>query len=549
MIGAKMIKQVTYPNIQQLILFGGGSTLMNVAEYFLEQGCKVSVFTATRHAEELVRGRNGTLSVELKLLGIPLVITDDINQCPELFDEINEHTMGIGFGEAWSFSNDIIEAFDRIRLLDFMGIPLPRYRGGAHYTWMIQREERRGGFHLQLINEEMVQGEYDSGELIYSEPFIFPKDVKIPEDYFESAQHAELAFMKRFHKKIQDQVTFECQLPEASESLYFPRLNAKIHAWIDWHWNSQSIVQFIDSFDHPYNGAQSFWNNQIILLQDVALDHSEGRFHPYQSGLVTRILLNENGIDVNSISVITVDGLLIINKIKNEEGVDLSREIKVGDRFYTPMEKIMDAKTKRISYGADSCQPNIKHHERSSSALDSPFDNLKLSGKKINLRPISMDDCSQRYLAWLQDAAVNQYLETRWMEQSIDSIRGFVSNIRESDNQFLFAIIDNISGSHLGNIKIGPINDLHKNTEISYFIGDQSFWGKGIATEAIQLISNFSLQKGDIDYILAGVYESNIASIKALEKSGYTLQGRLIKQLVGPNGREDHLFYGLNADR
>ena len=31
---------------------------------------------------------------------------------------------------------------------------------------------------------------------------------------------------------------------------------------------------------------------------------------------------------------------------------------------------------------------------------------------------------------------------------------------------------------HIGNIKIGPIDVNNKSAELSYLIGDKSFWGK-----------------------------------------------------------------------
>ena len=39
---------------------------------------------------------------------------------------------------------------------------------------------------------------------------------------------------------------------------------------------------------------------------------------------------------------------------------------------------------------------------------------------------------------------------------------------------------------HIGNIKLGPINWIHRYGDISLLIGDKDYWGKGIATEAIR---------------------------------------------------------------
>ena len=79
---------------------------------------------------------------------------------------------------------------------------------------------------------------------------------------------------------------------------------------------------------------------------------------------------------------------------------------------------------------------------------------------------------------------------------------------------------------------------------ISYFIGEKDRWGKGYATEAIGLVTRFAFETCKLHYIMAGIYASNISSIKALQKSGFVEQGRLIGQLIGADGWEDHVLMG-----
>lgn len=145
--------------------------------------------------------------------------------------------------------------------------------------------------------------------------------------------------------------------------------------------------------------------------------------------------------------------------------------------------------------------------------------NQELHGEKIMLRMVELEDCSYKYLDWLNDKDVNQYLETRWEEQTIDKIKDFVKSIRESNHSYLFAII--YQDQHIGNIKIGPIHPIYKYADISYFIGEKSAWGKGIATESISLITKFAFEILGINRVQAGAFAPNVGSQKALEKNGY----------------------------
>lgn len=69
------------------------------------------------------------------------------------------------------------------------------------------------------------------------------------------------------------------------------------------------------------------------------------------------------------------------------------------------------------------------------------------------------------------------------------------------------------------------INPHHHYSEMSYFIGDEKYHGKGIATKAIELVLDFAFKKLGVHRIQASFYEENIATKKALEKAGYVYEG------------------------
>jgi RimJ/RimL family protein N-acetyltransferase len=49
----------------------------------------------------------------------------------------------------------------------------------------------------------------------------------------------------------------------------------------------------------------------------------------------------------------------------------------------------------------------------------------------------------------------------------------------------------------------------------------EPFWGKGIATEAVKLYTDYIFEKFDIQRIFAQVYDFNGESMHVLEKAGY----------------------------
>jgi RimJ/RimL family protein N-acetyltransferase len=167
-----------------------------------------------------------------------------------------------------------------------------------------------------------------------------------------------------------------------------------------------------------------------------------------------------------------------------------------------------------------------------------------LRGGGVSLRLATLEDCTARYESWLADPIVNQYLETRWRPQPLGGIREFVAGMLESADSYLFAIVENASGTHIGNIKVGPIAWNHLYADVSYFIGERACWGKGYATEAIRLVTGFAFQRLGLHRLQAGLYAGNGASGRALEKAGYRREAIFKSQLKNATGAwEDHHWF------
>lgn len=171
----------------------------------------------------------------------------------------------------------------------------------------------------------------------------------------------------------------------------------------------------------------------------------------------------------------------------------------------------------------------------------------KLHGEMISLRQIELKDCTYTYVGWLNDPDVNHYLETRWEIQTLDSVKSFVESQMANDHSVLFAITTILDGRHIGNIKIGPINRYHNHADISYFIGEKSYWNRGIATEAINLVSEFGFCELGLHRVEAGVYAKAIGSWKALERNGFSREAVFREQVKSDREYMDIYRYGLLA--
>lgn len=170
-----------------------------------------------------------------------------------------------------------------------------------------------------------------------------------------------------------------------------------------------------------------------------------------------------------------------------------------------------------------------------------------MSGSNIYLRQLTLDDVSQKYLTWMNDEDVNMYLESRWSSHSINSLRQFVETMVKSSNNYLFGIFTKDDDKHIGNIKIGPINQIHRFASIRLFIGDKNYWGKGIATSAIKQITDFAFNEINLHKVTAGMYESNTGSFNAFMKNGFVKVGVYTKHLFsGGNYQNEIILEKIN---
>jgi len=86
-----------------------------------------------------------------------------------------------------------------------------------------------------------------------------------------------------------------------------------------------------------------------------------------------------------------------------------------------------------------------------------------------------------------------------------------------------------------GSIGLVLQKDVYRlSAETGYWIGEP-FWGKGLATQAVQLIANYGFEELNLARIFTGVFGFNRASQRVLEKAGFLMEG-ISRNAVYKNG-------------
>jgi RimJ/RimL family protein N-acetyltransferase len=174
---------------------------------------------------------------------------------------------------------------------------------------------------------------------------------------------------------------------------------------------------------------------------------------------------------------------------------------------------------------------------------------MGFTSQRLHFRELRPEDVSADYTAWLNDPEINRFLETRFSPQDETSIRAFVASQAASPDAFLLRVGLRDCETHIGNIKLGPINRSHASAQISLLIGSRSHHGQGYATEAINAVTAWGFAEHGLARIEAGCYAENLGSLRAFLKAGYTVEGfRRAAVITTSNTRSGAFWFARLVD-
>ena len=163
---------------------------------------------------------------------------------------------------------------------------------------------------------------------------------------------------------------------------------------------------------------------------------------------------------------------------------------------------------------------------------------------KVFLRPLKEEDVNENYLSWFKDKQVTKFLWVDGDSLTVEIVKNYIKQGYDTKSYFMYAICLKENGKHIGNLKIGPIDYKHACSDLVTVIGDRTQWGKGLATEAIQLGIKLAFEKYNMRKLSAGMISGNIGSIKAYTKAGFIIEGSLKDQYVVNNEYQDKVMVG-----
>jgi len=170
---------------------------------------------------------------------------------------------------------------------------------------------------------------------------------------------------------------------------------------------------------------------------------------------------------------------------------------------------------------------------------------LKLQGNNIYLAALERQDCKNIYEDNEYDFtnAVEPILFGYSIENSDEWFDEIQKLLKENVNIRLGIFLNN--GTVIGDVALQSIDNINRSCSIGIGIAKIENRCKGYGTEAIRLILNYGFDNVGMERITASTLEINIPAQKALEKLGFTLEGRGRKAVYFRGERYDSMHFGL----
>lgn len=167
---------------------------------------------------------------------------------------------------------------------------------------------------------------------------------------------------------------------------------------------------------------------------------------------------------------------------------------------------------------------------------------LRIEGERIYLRPITIED-TECVIRWRNDKKVVENFIYRKNISKEEHLNWFHNKVQTGD-VIQFIICDKKTDKALGSIYLQNFNVESRQAEEGIFLGEEEAYGRGIGTEAAELVLKYAFESLKLHKLTARVLSYNQGSRKMHEKAGYVMESYLKDELYLDGKYEDLIFYG-----
>lgn len=115
----------------------------------------------------------------------------------------------------------------------------------------------------------------------------------------------------------------------------------------------------------------------------------------------------------------------------------------------------------------------------------------------------------------------------------------------QCDMHHLRLVIETLEGEVIGETALTHIDWRNREADFNIAIGNKAYWGHGYGTDATRALMKYAFDQMNLHRITLYVHDFNARAIRAYEKVGFQLEGRMRQAHYMDGAYTDVLVMGL----
>lgn len=145
----------------------------------------------------------------------------------------------------------------------------------------------------------------------------------------------------------------------------------------------------------------------------------------------------------------------------------------------------------------------------------------------VKLAPLQPDQAACFY-DWIRDPEAIEYSLSAFQSlKTNEQIDKWFAATLQQENCLNLGIYTEETDTLIGYAGLSGISSTNRSGEYFIFIGEKAFWGQGVGTAVTKQVVDRGFAELGLNRIMLTVSEPNIGGLKAYEKAGFRVEGRL----------------------
>lgn len=166
-------------------------------------------------------------------------------------------------------------------------------------------------------------------------------------------------------------------------------------------------------------------------------------------------------------------------------------------------------------------------------------------GNQVQLTAFRAEDANEM-VSWYENADTLRKLDTDFAyPKTLQELQAPEYLQSRSSNRVQFAVRILNSDDLIGFVALHSIEWNNQTGLLAIGIGDPDYRSKGHGTDALQLALRYAFYELNLNRVGLDVIEYNEAAIRAYEKSGFTIEGRMRSAVLRDGNSYDRIIMGI----